>query len=134
MPTARIDPARLHVAEFSDFYGTPAYRTARERVTRAHQEQPAFHATCTRMVTGVLRTTMPTDWTPTADQLTAGTEYLDRELPFLLDTPAILGVPASVFAHRATPALAGFLYGPNTPLPAVATQVFVTVEPLPVTG
>ncbi|MFJ9152279.1 tRNA-dependent cyclodipeptide synthase [Streptomyces sp. NPDC102270] len=129
--TARIDPGRLHVARFSAFYDTPAYRTALERVTRAHQEQPAFHATCTRMVTGVLRTTMPTDWTPSADQLTAGTEYLDRELPSLLDTPAILGVPTSVFAYRATPALAGFFYGPNAPLPAVATQGFVTVEPLP---
>jgi cyclo(L-tyrosyl-L-tyrosyl) synthase len=129
--TARIDPARLRVARFSDFYDTPAYRAALERVTRAHREQPAFHATCTRMVTGVLRTTMPADWTPTADQLTAGAEYLDRELPFLLDTPAILGVPASVFAYRATPALAGFLYGPDAPLPAADTQGFVTLEPLP---
>jgi cyclo(L-tyrosyl-L-tyrosyl) synthase len=126
----RIDPARLRVARFSDFYDTPAYRAALERVTRAHQEQPAFHATCTRMVTGVLRATMPTDWTPTADQLTVGAEYLDRELPFLLDTPAILGVPASVFAYRATPALAGFLYGPDAPLPAADTQGFVTLEPL----
>jgi cyclo(L-tyrosyl-L-tyrosyl) synthase len=74
---------------------------------------------------------MPADWTPTADQLTVGAQYLDRELPFLLDTPAILGVPASVFAYRATPALAGFLYGPDAPLPAVDTQGFVTVEPLP---
>jgi cyclo(L-tyrosyl-L-tyrosyl) synthase len=129
--TARIDPARLRVARFSDFYDTPAYRAALERVTRAHQEQPAFHATCTRMVTGVLRTNMPADWTPTADQLTVGAEYLDRELPFLLDTPAILGVPASVFAYRATPALAGFLYGPDAPLPAADTQGFVTLEPLP---
>ncbi|MFF7640312.1 tRNA-dependent cyclodipeptide synthase [Streptomyces canus] len=131
--TARIDPPRLRVARFSDFYDTPAYRAALERVTRAHREQPAFHATHARMVTGVLRTTMPADWTPTADQLAAGAEYLDRELPFLLDTPAILGVPASVFAYRATPALAGFLYGPDAPLPAVGTQGFVTVEPLPAT-
>ncbi|MFE1835381.1 tRNA-dependent cyclodipeptide synthase [Streptomyces sviceus] len=131
--TARIEPARLRVARFSDFYDTPAYRTALERVTRAHREQPAFHTTHTRMVTGVLRTTMPADWAPTAGQLAAGAEYLDRELPFLLDTPAILGVPASVFAYRATPALAGFLYGPDAPLPAVGTQGFVTVEPLPAT-
>lgn len=130
---ARIEPARLRVARFSDFYDTPAYRAALERVTRAHREQPAFHTTHTRMVTGVLRTTMPADWTPTAGQLAAGAEYLDRELPFLLDTPAILGVPASVFAYRATPALAGFLYGPDAPLPAVGTQGFVTVEPLPAT-
>lgn len=131
--TTQIDPARLQVARFSDFYNTPVYRAALERVTRAHQEQPAFHATCTRMVTGVLRTTMPTDGTPTAGQLTAGTDSLDRELPFLLDTPAILGVPESVFAHRATPALAGFLYGPDAPLPVVNTQGFVTVEPFPAT-
>jgi cyclo(L-tyrosyl-L-tyrosyl) synthase len=129
--TARIDPDRLHVAQFSDFYDTPGYRAALERVTRAHREQPAFHAVCTRMVTGVLRTTMPADWAPTAGQLAAGAEYLDRELPFLLDTPAVLGVPASVFAYRATPALAGFLYGPDAVLPAVDTQGFVTVEPLP---
>ncbi|MDH6521150.1 cyclo(L-tyrosyl-L-tyrosyl) synthase [Streptomyces sp. SAI-135] len=129
--TARIDPTRLDVARFSDFYDTPAYRAALERVTRAHREQPAFHATCTRMVTGVLRTTMPAGWTPSAGQLTTGAEYLDRELPFLLDTPGILGVPASVFAYRATPALAGFLYGPDAPLPAAVTQGFVTVEPLP---
>ncbi|MFF4055091.1 tRNA-dependent cyclodipeptide synthase [Streptomyces sp. NPDC001668] len=129
--TARIDPDRLHAARFSDFYDTPAYRTALERVARAHLEQPAFHATCVRMVTGVLRTTMPADWTPTAGQLAAGAEYLDRELPFLLDTPAVLGVPASVFAYRATPALAGFLYGPDAVLPAAHTQGFVTVEPLP---
>ncbi|WP_406213029.1 tRNA-dependent cyclodipeptide synthase [Streptomyces canus] len=131
--TARIDPARLHVAQFSDFYDTSGYRAALDRITRALQEQPAFYATRTRMVTGVLRTTMPTDWTPTADQLAVGAEYLDRELPFLLDTPAILGVPASVFAYRATPALAGFLYAPDAPLPAADTQGFVTVEPLPAT-
>jgi len=129
--TAGIDPARLRVAQFSDYYDTPAYRAARERIARAHQDRPAFHATCTRMVTGVLRTTMPDDWTPTADQWALGAEYLDRELPFLLDTPAILGVPASVFAYRATPALAGFLYGPDALLPASDTQGFVTVEPLP---
>jgi cyclo(L-tyrosyl-L-tyrosyl) synthase len=129
--TARTDPARLRVARFSDFYDTPAYRAALEHITRAHHQQPAFHATCTRMVTGVLRTTMPAGWAPTADQLAVGAEYLDRELPFLLDTPAILGVPASVFAYRATPALAGFLYGPDAPLPAANTQGFVTVEPLP---
>lgn len=131
--TARIDPERLRVAEFSDFYDLPAYRVARERLARAHQEQPAFHTVCTRMVTGVLRTTMPADWTPTADQLAAGAEYLDSELPFLLDTPAVLGVPASVFAYRATPALAGFLYGPDALFPAADTQGFVTVEPLPAT-
>ncbi|MFJ4933815.1 tRNA-dependent cyclodipeptide synthase [Streptomyces pseudovenezuelae] len=129
----RIDPPRLRVAQFSDFYDTPAYRAALERVTRAHREQPAFHATHARMVTGVLRTTMPADWAPTADQLAAGGEYLDRELPFLLDTPAVLGVRASVFAYRATPALADFLYGPNARLPAVGTQGFVTVEALPAT-
>ncbi|MFK4104336.1 tRNA-dependent cyclodipeptide synthase [Streptomyces sp. NPDC019531] len=73
-------------------------------MARAHQDRPAFHATCTRTVTGVLRTTMPDDWTPTVGQLAADAEYLDRELPLLLDTPAaILGVPASVFAHRAPP-------------------------------
>ncbi|NEA98352.1 tRNA-dependent cyclodipeptide synthase [Streptomyces sp. SID13726] len=131
--TAGIDPDRLGVAQFSDFYDTPGYRAARERLARAHRDHPEFHATCVRMVTGVLRTTMPADWTPTADQLAAGAEYLDSELPFLLDTPAVLGVPASVFAYRATPALAGFLYGPDAPLPAAATQGFVTVEPLPET-
>ena len=129
--TARLDPDRLQVAQFHDFHDTPAYRAARERIARAHREQPAFHAICTRMVTAVLRTTMPADWAPTADQLAAGAEYLDSELPFLLDTPAILGVPGSVFAYRATPALAGLLYGPDAPVPAAATQGFVTVEPLP---
>lgn len=56
--TARLDPDRLQVAQFHDFHDTPAYRAARERIARAHREQPAFHATCTRMVTAVLRTTM----------------------------------------------------------------------------
>ncbi|MFE3849886.1 tRNA-dependent cyclodipeptide synthase [Streptomyces griseorubiginosus] len=129
--TARLDPDRLQVAQFHDFHDTPAYRAARERIARAHREQPAFHAICTRMVTAVLRTTMPAGWAPTADQLAAGAEYLDSELPFLLDTPAILGVTGSVFAYRATPALASLLYGPDAPVPAAATQGFVTVEPLP---
>ncbi|MEU9173499.1 tRNA-dependent cyclodipeptide synthase [Streptomyces sp. NPDC048420] len=129
--TARIAPDRLSVAQFCDHYDTPAYQAAYERIARAHRDHPAFHATCTRMVTGVLRTTMPGEWIPNTDQLAAGAEYLDRELPFLLDTPAILGVPASVFAYRATPALAGFLYGPDALLPAADTQGFVTVEPLP---
>lgn len=128
---AGIDPDRLRAAQFSDYYDTPAYLAARERLARAHEDHPAFHATCTRMVTGVLRTTMPADWTPTADQLAAGAAYLDSELPFLLDSPAVLGVPASVFAYRATPALAGFLYDPDAPLPAATTQGFVTVEPVP---
>lgn len=99
--TARISPERLRVAQFSDFYATPAHHAALERVTRAHREQPAFHATRPRMVTGVLRATTPADRPLSADQLTAGAEYLDRELPFLPDTPVILGIPASVFAHRA---------------------------------
>jgi cyclo(L-tyrosyl-L-tyrosyl) synthase len=96
--TARMDPARLRVARFSDFYATPAYRAALERVTRAHQEQPAFHATCSRMVTGVLRTNMPADWTPTADQLTVGAEYLDRELPSS-STPR----PSSAYRRPSSP-------------------------------
>jgi len=80
--TARTDPARPGGAKFSDFYDNPAHRAAFARVSRAPQEQRAFHATCTRRGTGVLRPLMPADRTPTADQLTDGGEHLDRELPF----------------------------------------------------
>ncbi|WP_053851324.1 tRNA-dependent cyclodipeptide synthase [Streptomyces sp. NRRL B-24085] len=80
--TARTDPARPGGAKFSDFYDNPAHPAAFARVSRAHQGQRAFHATCTRRVTGALRPLMPADRTPTADQLTDGGEHLDRELPF----------------------------------------------------
>ncbi|MGX1472159.1 UNVERIFIED_CONTAM: cyclo(L-tyrosyl-L-tyrosyl) synthase [Streptomyces canus] len=129
--TVRIAPARLHVAQFADFYDTPAYRAALDRITRALQEQPAFHAIRTRMVTGDLRTTMPADWTLPPVNSPSAPSSCTASCPFS-STPR----PSSAYRrpspltarHRPSPDFSG----PDAPLPAADTQGFVTVEPLPV--
>lgn len=126
------DVSRCRVRYISDGFEAPAYRDAREEITRAKKECPAFNDICTRMVADALRgDRMPPGWQPDADQISAGMEYLDMELPYIMNSPGILGAAESVFAYRAVPALAPFLYLPEAPLPAAGGQGFVKLEPRP---
>lgn len=125
-----VDTSRCRVLYISDGFETPAYRAAREQITRAEQAFPAFHDLCTRMVVDALRgDRMPPGWQPDADQISAGRQYLEMELPYLMNSPGILGTTESVFAYRAVPALAPFLYLPEAPLPAASGQGFVQLAP-----
>lgn len=125
-----VDVSRCRVLYISDGFEAPAYREAREEITRAKREFPAFHDICTRMVADALRgDRMPPGWQPDADQITEGMEYLEMELPYLMNSPGILGAAESVFAYRAVPALTPFLYLTGAPLPAARGQGFVKLEP-----
>lgn len=125
-----VDTSRCRVLYISDGFETLAYWAAREQITRAKQVFPAFHDLCTRMVVDALRgDRMPPGWQTDTDQITKGMEYLEMELPYLMNSPRILGTAESVFAHRAVPALAPFLYLTGAPLPAARGQGFAKLEP-----
>ncbi|MEV0051573.1 tRNA-dependent cyclodipeptide synthase [Saccharopolyspora shandongensis] len=109
---ARVDHhgAAVRVRYFDHAIGQPGYARVRAEIARARRDDPAFAATCRRMVLDVLTARMPDGWQPDPAQLAAGAEYLDMELPWFADTPGVLGVAESVMVYRVVPAFAPYLY------------------------
>ncbi|MYW93784.1 tRNA-dependent cyclodipeptide synthase [Amycolatopsis rubida] len=110
---AELQGTPVRVRYLDHAVGQPGYRRIRAGLAQARRENPAFEATCRRMVLDVLTARMPEGWQPDPAQLAAGAEYLDIELPWFADTPGVLGVTESVVAYRVVPAFAPYLYPPG---------------------
>ena len=128
---SQANVGQVAVRYMNDAFDSAAYLRARREIARAQREHPLLERTLTAMVTDALRGQMPPDWRPSADELSAGREYLEMELPYLMDTPGLLGVEESLFAYRVVPACAPFLYGPDACLPVSPGQGFITVQDPP---
>ncbi|MCY9783081.1 tRNA-dependent cyclodipeptide synthase [Nocardiopsis sp. EMB25] len=117
----------------SEFEGDPTYVSLRSDVERAMLDDPEFTGVCERTIRRFL---LPRrgGTEPTAEQVDAGMRYLARELPFFLDTPAILGVGSSVSCYHVEMPLTELLLTREHGLRAVASQAYATVRPLPDQG
>lgn len=71
---------------------------------------------------------------PTEEQLAAGLRYIAAELPFFLDTPALLQVPSSVSCYHVQLPLTPVLFGRDAGLRAAARQGYAVVRQAAVAG
>jgi cyclo(L-tyrosyl-L-tyrosyl) synthase len=111
----------------SDFLTDSGYRRLRDRVVEALHTEPAFARACEAMVQEFL--SKNADGGQTDAQMTAGLAYVANELPFLIDTPGILGVPSSLSVYHLLPPAVEELYlTAGEPAPA-AEQGFAVVAP-----
>ncbi|WP_116245301.1 tRNA-dependent cyclodipeptide synthase [Nocardiopsis sp. FIRDI 009] len=117
----------------SAFEDDPAYLSLRADVEKAMLDDPEFRGVCERTIRRFL---LPRrgEAEPTAEQWDAGMRYLARELPFFLDTPAILGVGSSVSCYHVEMPPTELLFTRERGLRAAASQAYATIRPLPREG
>ncbi|WP_030265608.1 tRNA-dependent cyclodipeptide synthase [Streptomyces sp. NRRL B-24484] len=112
----------------SDFTGGETYRRLHAEVLAALADDRPFREAAERMALGFLRARLD-GAAPTADQLAAGLRYIAAELPFFLDTPALLGVPSSVACYHVELPLTPVLFGRPDGLRAAPGQAYAVVRP-----
>jgi cyclo(L-tyrosyl-L-tyrosyl) synthase len=95
-------PARLHENE--------TYQRLHDDVTRLFHEDNAFRGETMASSEWVLAKRLPAGQEPTERQRLLAVRYFLAELPLFLDTPAITGVPASVFVYHQRVAFLERLY------------------------
>ncbi|MFE2721175.1 tRNA-dependent cyclodipeptide synthase [Kitasatospora sp. NPDC059327] len=121
------DGVRTHA--LSDFAGDPAYRRLHRRAVDALRADPEFHAAAEAMARGFLAARLDEGLAPNEAQLAAGLRYITAELPFFLDTPALLGVPSSVSCYHLQLPLTPVLFGRHEGLRAAPGQAYAVVRP-----
>ncbi|WP_406206577.1 tRNA-dependent cyclodipeptide synthase [Kitasatospora sp. NBC_01560] len=123
----RPDGVRMHA--LSDFAGHPVYRRLHRQALDALRTDPVFREAAEGMARGFLAARMDEGLTPNEPQLAAGLQYIAAELPFFLDTPALLGVASSVSCYHLQLPLTPVLFGRDEGLRAAAGQAYAVVRP-----
>ncbi|MER8182191.1 tRNA-dependent cyclodipeptide synthase [Kitasatospora sp. NPDC094015] len=125
---AGVDGVRAHA--LSDFRAEPVYRRLHGRVLDALATDPVLRSATEGMARGFLRARLPDGVEPAPAQLAAGVEYIAAELPFFLDTPALLRVGSSISCYHLELPLTPVLFGGGEGLRAVPAQGYAVVRPL----
>lgn len=89
-------PAQLRSLALSETVDLPGYHTARERLEQEFTTNPRVRGACEGHVAQLLGE-QPGSYSA---RFRAGLAYLRAELPFLLATPEVLGVPSSVCCYH----------------------------------
>lgn len=121
--------SRVGVHGLSEFQDRPAYRELHREVLHALAVDPVLRAAAEGMAGAFLRSRLAGADGPDAGQLAAGVEYIAAELPFFLDTPALLGVASSVSCYHVELPLTPVLFGRSEGLRAVPAQGYAVVRP-----
>ncbi|WP_371500816.1 tRNA-dependent cyclodipeptide synthase [Kitasatospora sp. NBC_00374] len=122
-------PDRVGTHALSDFTPQPAYRRLHSAVLAALDTDPVLRAATEGMARGFLQTRLAEGAGPTPVQLAAGVQYIAAELPFFLDTPALLGVDSSVSCYHVELPLTEVLFGRGQGLRAAPAQGYAVVRP-----
>jgi len=125
---------RVAAYALSDFLPAPPYQRLHGEVRRALDADPVFREATEGMARSFLTGRLDGGSGPSADQLAAGVEYIAAELPFFLDTPALLGVPSSVACYHVELPLTPVLFGRGEGLRAAPAQGYAVVRPAAATG
>ncbi|MFF1907067.1 tRNA-dependent cyclodipeptide synthase [Kitasatospora sp. NPDC058218] len=121
------DGVRTHA--LSEFTGHPAYRRLHRQAVEALRGDREFRAAAEAMARGFLAARLDEGLAPNEPQLAAGLRYIAAELPFFLDTPALLGVPSSVSCYHLRLPLTPVLFGREEGLRAAPGQAYAVVRP-----
>ncbi|MEU2790965.1 tRNA-dependent cyclodipeptide synthase [Streptomyces sp. NPDC007100] len=125
---------RTHL--LSELAQSPAYRALHQRVrdalaTDEHTRRVCREVTARAVTSPADGSERVRDETAEGDPTGLALEYLIDELPFFIDTPSILGVPASLASYHAPVPFADLLYTENGPLRAAADQGLVLLSEIP---
>lgn len=115
------------VLNWSTLFASPDYRARLAEVHRAYRQDPAFRRACQDASGWVLGNRLPTGCRPDPVQTRHAVRYLLAELPLLLDTPAIAGVPASLFCYHQAPPFIRDLYRHRLSLRPAPGQGFAVI-------
>ncbi|MDT0438206.1 MULTISPECIES: tRNA-dependent cyclodipeptide synthase [Streptomyces] len=119
---------RVRARPLSAFVEQPAYQDVLGRARAALGTDTELRAVRDEMAHRFLSARLGPGVPPTGDQVRTAQAYIDAELPFFLDTPAILGVASSVHCYHSVLALGRLLFGDRaTGLRPADTQGYAVV-------
>lgn len=122
--------ARVRVRALSDFADRPLYQLLSRRVAHLLKIDDELRQGCDHTVQQFLAPRLQDSGGPATErQLRAARGFVAAEVPFLVDTPGILGVPSSVSCHHVATPLADVLYGRGGGLRAMRNQAYAVVRP-----
>lgn len=128
---ASVAPGAGRLFRFSDFREHPRYRALRDQAEQLYREGGEFQEVCRQLarqgLAGRLKATGLEGAGITDAQLQIAVPFVFAEVPFLVDTPALLGVPESVVAYHRPWPLATCLCSGRFPLAAGPGQGFVVL-------
>lgn len=101
---------RVRARPLSDFIEDPAYQEVRARTRRATRTDMELRAVRDEMAYQFLSKRLESGAFPTTLQVRTAQDYVDAELPFFVDSPAILGVASSVHCYHSVLALGRLLF------------------------
>jgi tRNA-dependent cyclodipeptide synthase len=123
----------IRPVQFFDFKDVPAYNDMYEATRLAFENCEVFRSACLTMSNqavnaklsqaGELAQPLP------LEVATEASKYVFAELPYILDSPAILGVESSVFLYHRPWPIAVELFAGEFPLRISARQGFAVVTP-----
>ncbi|MFC9324421.1 tRNA-dependent cyclodipeptide synthase [Kitasatospora sp. NPDC057015] len=122
------------VHPLSSFLDDPGYRRLHGSVLEALRTDEVLREAAEGMARSFLSARLGEGLPPTADQLAAGLRYIAAELPFFLDTPALLSVPSSVSCYHVQLPLTPVLFGRESGLRAAPGQAYAVVRRAAVPG
>lgn len=135
--TESAEEGRIRARPLSAYLRQPEYLAVLRRIDTDLGDRGVLTPSAEEQVRELVVSHVPGEPDPAARAalLQAGIEYLRAELPFLLDTPAILGVPSSVTCyHKLMPVVREMFEGLGC-LSRNPRQGFLVVRPpLPVSG
>jgi cyclo(L-tyrosyl-L-tyrosyl) synthase len=123
------DRSSVRVHALSDFLPEPAYERLHLAVLDALGGDREFREATEGMARGFLKARLDEGLAPSEEQLADGVRYIAAELPFFLDTPALLGVPSSIACYHVELPLTPVLFGRREGLRAAAGQGYAVVRP-----
>ncbi|RKT11662.1 cyclo(L-tyrosyl-L-tyrosyl) synthase [Streptomyces sp. 1114.5] len=124
----------VRVHALSEFTATDAYRRLHRQAVDGLRADPVYRTAAESMARGFLAARLGEGLAPTELQLAAGLRYITAELPFFLDTPALLGVPSSVSCYHLQLPLTPVLFGRDEGVRAAARQAYAVVRPAEVSS
>ncbi|MFF1869698.1 tRNA-dependent cyclodipeptide synthase [Kitasatospora herbaricolor] len=122
------------VHPLSSFADDPVYQRLHRSVLDALRTDPVLREAAEGMARSFLAARLGEGLPPTEEQLAAGLRYIAAELPFFLDTPALLRVPSSVSCYHVQLPLTPVLFGRDAGLRAAAGQGYAVVRQAAVAG
>ncbi|MBB5785311.1 tRNA-dependent cyclodipeptide synthase [Nonomuraea jabiensis] len=116
-----LDPPDATVVDWNELASVPAYDGVRRRLERLFATDPVFREHCmdaVRPIVGVPQLSR--------EQAENALPFLLAELPFLIDTPSILGTGSSVFCYPRPMPMVDLLYAGLLPVRPAPAQGFVS--------